>query len=257
MSDKDSPQSVIDSYKKRQQAAQRAPLMIGVAAVLLVAGAAVIIFWLFGPNRPAFSLFASPTPTVTITPTSTSTATPTNTATVTATQTPSPTVTVTPTASGPFIYVVKEGDSLWAIAVQYQVDLLTLITINNLDPANPVIRVGDQITIPGPDTQLPTPTALPENLPRGAKIQYQVLLGDTMAAIALTFNSTIEEILKENNLDNENEIFVGQILTIPVNIVTPIPSRTPVPPTSTPPPGGATASTQAVTTLVVTPTNAP
>ena len=46
MSDKENPQDVIESYRKRQQAAQRAPILIGIAAGLLVVGAAVLLFWL-------------------------------------------------------------------------------------------------------------------------------------------------------------------------------------------------------------------
>ena len=133
---------------------------------------------------------------------------------------------MTPTQSGPFIYEVQEGDSLWSIAQQFEVDMLTLIKLNNLDPANPNIRVGDKLTIPGPDTQLPTDTPLPTNLPRGTKIEYQVQLGDSIGYIANKFNSTVDAIKEENDIENENEIYVGQILIVPVNLVTPIPTAT-------------------------------
>lgn len=226
MTDKESAQNVIEAYRRRQQKARRAPLIIGLAALLLIAGAALLVFWLLGPEQPAISLFASDTPTPTETFTPTATATATSTPTITFTPTETPTETPAPTQAGPFIYQVEEGDSLWSIAVKFNVDLLVLITVNNLDPANPTIRVGDKLIIPGPDAALPTPTPLPTGLRRGTKIEYQVQLGDSLLSIALKFNSTVEEIKKENNLENENQIFVGQKLIIPVNIVTPVPTAT-------------------------------
>jgi LysM repeat protein len=228
MSDKESAQNVIDAYRKRQQAARRAPVVVGVAAVFLILGAALLIFWFVGDvELPSIALFPSqtPTPTDTATPTSTPTITPTPTD--TPTETPTPTETLTPTPSGPFIYEVEDGDTLWGISVKFNVDLLVLITVNSLDPANPTIQVGQRLTIPAPDTELPTATPLPENLGRGAKINYQVQLGDSLLSIALQFNSTIEAIKTENKIENENEIYVGQMLIVPVNLVTAVPTNTP------------------------------
>ena len=248
MSENKEPQHVIDSYRKRQQTARRAPVILGIAAVLLILGAAAVIFWLVGDNPPALSFLSTDTPTPTITNTPTATATETPIPTVTPTETATPTVTFTPTPSGPFTYQVQEGDTLDGIARKFDVNLLLLFILNNLDPANPIIHVGDTLTIPGPDTELPTATALPENLPRGTKIEYRVQPGDSLAYIALTFNSTVEKIMEENDLENENEIFAGEILTIPVNLVTPIPTST-LTPTMTPlTTSGASEATAEATT---------
>jgi LysM repeat protein len=227
MSDKENPQDVIEAYrKKRQQRSQRVMVLFIVAAVLLIGGFTAVIIWLTGDGAPQFSLFATDTPTPTVTFTVTPTFTPTSTPTVTPTETPTPTVTITPTQAGPFIYEVAEGDSCWAIAVKFQVDPLTLITINNLDPTCP-IRIGDKLTIPGPDTTLPTGTPVPSNLPRGTEIQYRVQTGDTLGTIAVAYNSTVEAIKAKNNIQNENEILVGMTLIVPVNLVTPVPTNTP------------------------------
>ncbi len=226
MTDREKPQSVIEAYRKRQQKARRAPLVIGIAAFLLILGAAFLIYWLLGSEVPAISLFATDTPTPTETPTVTATATATATPTITSTPTETPTETITPTQAGPFVYQVEEGDNLWSIAQKFNVDLLVLITVNNLDPTNPTIRVGDKLIIPGPEASLPSATPLPTNIPRGTKINYQVKLGDSLLSIALQFNSTVEAIKTENKIQNENEIFVGQILIVPVNLVTPVPTAT-------------------------------
>ncbi len=229
MSEKESAQDVIDAYRKRQQKAKRAPLVIGVALLLVFIGVIIVGYWFLADSLPSISLFPTETATPSSTPTATSTGTATPSPTVTPTITNTPTITLTPTASGPFIYQVEEGDNLWLIAEKFGVDLLAVITLNNLDPANPAIQVGDKLTIPGPDTQLPTATPLPSDLPRGSKIEYQIQLGDLILAIALKFNSTVESIKEENQIENENEIFVGQVITVRANLVTPVPTDTPEP----------------------------
>ncbi len=234
MSDKDNPQDVIEAYRKRQHRSQRAPWLIAIAAVLVVIGAGFIIFWLLGSGTPSFSLFATDTPTPTATATNTATPTNTPTPTETPTVTITPTETTTPTPEGPFVYEVVEGDNLFAIAQRFEVDLFVLIAINNLDPNNPIIDIGDQLTIPGPDTELPTATPLPANIRRGTLIEYYVFPGDTIAIIAARFFSTEDAIIEENNLENPNDILIGQLLLIPVNLVTPIPTNTPQANTPTP-----------------------
>lgn len=232
MSDKESAQDVIDAYRRHQQSARRAPLIIGIAALLVIVGAAILVFWLLGPNAPAISLFATATPTATETATPTATATVTATPTETATPTLTPTITETPTPTGPFVYEVVEGDTLWDIATRFNVDLFVLIAINGLDPSNPVIDIGDKLTIPTADTQLPTPTAIPANLRRGTIVEHFVLPGETLAVIAALYNSTIDAIVDENELENANDIFAGQKLRVPVNLVTPVPTNTPSTPST-------------------------
>ena len=226
MSDKDSAQDVIDSYRKRRQ--QSIPFLVGGLAVILIAvGIVALVLWLTGSSGGlSLSFFASPTPTATVTNTPTATATVTPTATNTATETVTPTVTATPTASGPFVYIVLEGDTLDSIATKFNVDVLVLMALNNKPDA--LIRVGDEILIPDPGLQLDTPTPLPTGF-RGT-IQYTVAVGDSLEILATRFNSTVEAILEENeDLANANEIFVGQVLVIPVNIATPVPTNTPGP----------------------------
>jgi len=237
MSDKDSPQDVINAYRKRQERAQRTPVILFILfGVLVIVGGAFLIFWLTGAETPEISMDmfsrATETPTATLTPTETPippTATPTETATL-APPTDTPTPTLTPTRSGAVIYTVKEGDFLSTIADDFGVDLLVLIEFNRerlgLDPANPIIRVGDELLIPAPGTELPTPTPLPDGLPKGFKVEYTVQPGDSLAAIAIKFNSTVEDILEQNDdLDDANAIFAGQILIIRVNLVTPVPTE--------------------------------
>ncbi len=227
MADKDSPQSVIDSFHKKQKAT---PFIIGsLAVILVVVGVIILVVWLAGPERPSIGLLSSATATVTETATHTP-VTPTLTETVTPTETLTPTITVTETPSGPFEYTVQEDDNCWDIANTFEVDLAVLQAINNFGNNCPIVP-GDVILIPAPGQALPTETPLPTGLAAGTKIEYTIKTGDTLASIASTFNTTVETIMKDNKIADANTIYVGQVLTLRVNLVTPTitlaPSKTP------------------------------
>ncbi len=258
MSDQDSNvQHVIDSYRKRQKSARRAPIFVVLAVAFLIVGIGFLIFWLVGYlNNPGGSLpflatdTLTPTTTFTATATATETPTPTETPTLAPTETP----TLTPTVAGPFIYQVVEGDTCYTIAYKYNVDLLLLITANNLTPEC-IISPGKQLIIPGPETVLPTSTLVVDDLPRGTKIEYTVVVGDSLGALALRFNTEVEAILEENpDIENENDILVGMTIIIPVNLV---PTSTPAPPTPTPAPGTPTQIIGTPVNITPTATKAP
>jgi LysM repeat protein len=232
---KDSPQSVIDSHKRRQQ---MTPFIVwSVIVLLVVVGVIILVVWFTGSNNPAISLFASPTPTATNTFTVTP-VTPTLTSTVTSSPTVTMTNTVTSTPAGPFEYTVKEGDTCWDIAVTNKVTLDVLLALNNFGNSCP-IKPGDKIMIPTTDQELPTETALPTGLARGTKVEYTVKSGDILQAIADRYFSTVDAIIaiKENNLKTAADLKAGQKLIIPINIATAVPTKIP---TATRTPGGPT-----------------
>ncbi len=230
MSKKESPKDVIEAYRRQQARSQRAPkIILFIASILIIGVAGFIIFYVAQGNTPDISLSMITNIFASKTPTATPTATPTP-VTPSPTPTETPTITLTPTVPGPFIYTVQEGDNMFQIALDNEIDILVLIEANRerlgLDPANPVIKVGDELLIPPPGTLLSTPTPLPEGLPVGTQIEYTVQPGDTIALIAVEYNSTVESILEENGIEDANAIFVGQSLIIRVNLVTPVPTAT-------------------------------
>ena len=217
------------------------PYIIGGIAILLaVAGIVLLVIYLTGGGG-GISLFSTKTPTPTETPTPTP-VTPSPTPTLTPTITNTPTVTASPTASAPFEYEVQEGDNCTAIATEFDVDIEVLLVLNNLT-SSCFITPGQIILIPAPGQALPTATPLPTDIAPGTLIEHRVRTGDNLYILAEQFNSTIERIIQETNryrrnndldeMEDQNDIYVGDILVIPVNIITPVPTatmtRTPTP----------------------------
>lgn len=220
MAKNENPQDVINGYKKRQQFL---PFIIGILAVVLVViGVVAIVMWLSGSSLPKLNLFATATPTATSTFTPTP-VTPTSTPTMVPTETQTPTMTLTLTPSGPFEYEVLENDTCWDIAVKFDVELALLLGINNFVDCN--IQPGQKILIPAPDQTMPTETPIPTGLARGTEIEYRVQLGDSLDMIASKFNTTVELLIEDNEIDETNVIYFGQVLKVKVNMVTPTPTR--------------------------------
>lgn len=236
--------NVINNYRKRRLQ-KGGPFLLYGAVALVIIGAIMLVVWLMGPDKPLGQMFATDTPTPTLTFTPTNTPSPTITSTITVT----PTVTITPTPSGPQQYTIQEGDSLEAIAKKFNLGnegslLIYYANQKEMEANSGTIYVGQTITIPPAGSVLPSMTPIPASLSRGTKVQYTVLPGDTLAGIAVRFNSNADEIVKANDLTDANALQVGQVLQIPVNLVTATatlsPSSTPVTPTV--PAGQATSA---------------
>jgi len=217
------PQEFLNSYKKRRNLF---PVFMGIMSILLViVGVVIIVLWVTGGGF-RFNLFQKePTATMTLPPTPVLSAT----ATLVPTETSTPTEAASPTPSGPFEYNVEELDNCWVIAEKFEVDFQTLLAINNFEDGSCPIIPGQKIKIPAPGQTLPTMTPLPPDIQSGTIIEYAVQPGDSIASIASEFNSTVEDILSRNQdrFEDENNIPVGVLLSIRVNIVTPTPTFAP------------------------------
>lgn len=223
--------NTLNAYRKRRQFFKGPFLIYSIAALLLIGGIALVISATRSGNNPIGALFPTDTLTPTLTPVPTNTVEPS----VTPTFTLSPTITITPTPTGPIAYTIKEGDTLQGIAEQFNLGpdgVLLLLDFNaEIMQSGGVYFVGQTIQVPPAGTVRNTATPLPSSLGRGARIDYQVLPGDTLAGIAAKFNSLEEEIITLNNLENPNDLQAGQALKIPVNLVT---ATATLPATSTP-----------------------
>jgi LysM repeat protein len=171
--------------------------------------------------NPLSGLFATKTPTPTMTFTPSPSPLPTDTPTIT------PTLgATTPTYTGPQQYQVLSGDNCVTIAKSFNVDLEVLLAVNNLDE-NCNIIPGQAITIPAQGQTMPTRTPLPTGLARGFEITVTVQTGDSIKSLADEYDSTTDDIVKRNKLADANTIYVGQKLSIRINLTTKTPTLAP------------------------------
>lgn len=222
-----SASDVIDAYRRRR--GRMVPLLLGGLSIVLVAvGLFLVVLWLTGDNPPAMpGFFASSTPTASATLTPTITLTPSMTPTLAPTETPTP--------AGPTNYIVEANDTLSSIAEEFGVEVLLIMSLNNIETADQIF-VGQTLLIPPVGSELPTETPMSGTLVPGSRIEYVVKPGDNLMLIASRFNSTAEAIAALNQMEVTDVLFVGRILLVPVGIATPTITQTPNPFTATPTP---------------------
>ncbi len=95
-------------------------------------------------------------------------------------------------------YVVKSGDSLYSISRKYGVSVDELMSVNNLKST--VLSVGQVLKIP--------------NSGEVTNVIYTVKKGDNLWSIAKNNKTTVDAIVKLNNLSNAN-LSIGQKLLLP------------------------------------------
>ncbi len=101
------------------------------------------------------------------------------------------------------IYIVKSGDSLYAIAKKFNTTVNDIKELNNL--TSNTLSINQKLLIPEKDSN------------SNASINtYIVKSGDSLYAIAKEFNTTVDEIKRLNNLTS-NILSINQELLIPDN----------------------------------------
>ena len=93
------------------------------------------------------------------------------------------------------IYIVKSGDSLYRIAINFNTSVDELKKLNNLSSNN--LSIGQKLIIPS----------------NNSETFYTVIKGDSLYSIAKKFNTTVDAIKKKNNLST-NTLSINQVLYI-------------------------------------------
>lgn len=108
-----------------------------------------------------------------------------------------------PPCPGGTIYTIKPGDTFYAIAKAYKIDVNALIKANpNVNPNN--LQIGQQICIPA---------SAPAPCPGGTA--YTIVAGDTYYSIARRFNTTVNALIAANPGVNPNNLQIGQVICLP------------------------------------------
>lgn len=103
-------------------------------------------------------------------------------------------------------YIVREGDTLYKIALSYSTTVEKILAANvNLNPYN--LNIGQTICVPLPDEQYPSCRTTN---------YYIAQEGDTFFSIAQKFGINTQEIINANMGILPENIYTGIILCIPV-----------------------------------------
>ncbi len=115
------------------------------------------------------------------------------------------------TPSGrPHEITVEPGDTLTALAAEYDVSVLLLERWNHLT-ATSVLQVGQRLVVEPPSMLGPGRSA---SLAVGSD-HYKVQAGDTLTSIAARFHVSIATLARANGLTGTSIIQIGQVLRIP------------------------------------------
>ena len=101
-----------------------------------------------------------------------------------------------------FLYTVRSGDSLYAIAKKYNTNVDAIKRLNSL--SSNTLSIGQVLKIPSSDS----------NNNSNGNINYVVVSGDSLYAIARKYNTTVDAIKRLNSLSS-NTLSIGQVLKIP------------------------------------------
>ncbi|MGP3953919.1 LysM peptidoglycan-binding domain-containing protein [Streptomyces sp. 7N604] len=106
---------------------------------------------------------------------------------------------MTTQASNLTYYTVKSGDTLTAIAAQFGTTVQQLVKWN---------------AIPNPDLIHPGQRLIVAKSESPQETYYTVKSGDTLTAIAAQFGTTVQQLVKWNNIPNPDLIHPGQRLIV-------------------------------------------
>ncbi|MFN8455352.1 MAG: LysM peptidoglycan-binding domain-containing protein [Anaerolineae bacterium] len=179
------------------------------AAALIIL---IINVSLFAYGEKAAVIIVTPTTLVnlsTVTPKLTSTPTPTASATVGKSTAKLVTLTPTPTTAS-VLHVIKSGEMLLSIAAEYDTSVEAIMMVNEItDPTT--LQIGQKLLIPVTPTSVakttPTPTA--------ALVFHTIEAGDTLLALALQYDTTVDALMAANWLTDPSGLQIGQKLVIP------------------------------------------
>lgn len=105
-----------------------------------------------------------------------------------------------------FMYTVQKGDTLYGIARKYGTTVKEIMDLNYLTDIN--LSIGQVIRIPEMYTK-------EEDMAIPNYITYTVKKGDTLYSIAKKNNISVDALIKDNGLANNN-LSIGQIIRIRV-----------------------------------------
>ncbi len=115
-------------------------------------------------------------------------------------------------------YVVRNGDTLTAIAVRHRVTLAQLKEANDWAPGQRLLA-GQKLILPGPAAETDGATthraAVRSERKGGAASVYKVRKGEGLEQIARRFGTDVDTLCRLNNLRRDRPLYVDRLLVLP------------------------------------------
>jgi N-acetylmuramoyl-L-alanine amidase len=118
-------------------------------------------------------------------------------------------------------YKIKRGDTLFLVAGRFNTKVAVLLKLNNLKLEDPLF-VGRKIMVPVNKTkneEKTSGTALEQkdkpNVRKKPSQIYTVKKGDTLFLLAKNNSTTVQELLKLNNMKSTDPLLYGQKIKLP------------------------------------------
>jgi LysM repeat protein len=125
-----------------------------------------------------------------------------------------PVATGTPDAEGQLFHDVQPGQTLWAIALAYEVTIDDLEAWNNLSRQDSLL-IGERLVIPDSNTKIQgTPTPMGMILVEDGRIIHLVQPDENLIMIAERYRVELETILMLNEIQADQPLQIGQQLLI-------------------------------------------
>jgi LysM repeat protein len=152
---------------------------------------------------------------------------------------PSPTPAGETESSSETIHVVRPGENLYRIGLQYGLSWVVIAQYNGIIDPNAIV-VGQELRIPPAPTATPVaqssaPTTddgqqttddgqeIADAVVSGLSSVVQVAPGDTLYSIAQQHGVSWDQVAEANGLTTPNQIYAGQVLKIPADVPGPTP----------------------------------
>lgn len=116
---------------------------------------------------------------------------------------PSPETPSTPSTYNTTVYTVKKGDTLSQIALNYGTTVSSIVSLNPSITNPNLIYPGQKLTI-----------KINSSSSNNNSTVYIVKKGDTLSGIAFNYGTTVNSLVKINNIKNPNLIYPGQRIII-------------------------------------------
>ncbi len=123
------------------------------------------------------------------------------------------------TAENAAAHIVRQGDTLGAIAAHYQVSVNDLLRWNRLSKRS-LLKIGQKIIVDN-DNDLGRALAMQSGKGVAAEevtlSDYKVQKGDTLGEIARAHGATVEELMRWNSIEESGTLRAGQMIRVSYN----------------------------------------